>query len=882
MKTTRSSWTDDPNFRPATDGDAPAGEQLTPGRPVVQGKFLAAGGRKLWVKGVAYGTFRPNRAGEHFPDPGRVGADFAAMAESGINTVRTYTVPPRWLLDAAADNGLRVLVGVPWEQHVVFLDDRSRTRSIECRMKEGVRSCAGHAAVLGYSVGNEIPAPIVRWHGRRRVERFLGRLYEAAKEEDPDALVTYVNFPSTEYLELPFLDFLAFNVFVEERESFSAYLARLQNLAGDRPLVMTEIGLDSRRHGVVRQARALDWQVRSVFAAGCAGAIVFTWTDEWYVSYLSDTGDLTAAGEAIEDWDFGLVDRARRPKLALGAVQSTFADVPARARPEWPRVSVVVCSHNGAATIRRTCEGLRDLDYPDYEVIVVDDGSADETSAVASDYGFRVIRTVNRGLSSARNTGFEAATGEYVAYLDDDAWPDRDWLTFIVRAFESTGAAAVGGPNIAPPDDSGRAEAIACAPGGPIHVLLDDSRAEHLPGCNLAVRRSVLEDLRGFDPIFRVAGDDVDLCWRLLERGDTIVYSPGAMVWHRRRRSIRAYLRQQRGYGRAEALLEQKWPDKYDAGGHGTWNGRIYDASTARSLGSRRSRIYYGSWGTGLFQRLYRPSPSLVDALRLTPEWWLVLAALGALSLLSVAWTPLIFALPLFLLGLSRSVIQAVMSSGRSCAGKCPSLRWRVLTAALYLAQPIARLAGRVGNGLTPWRRPRGAQFAFPFPRAVEVWSEAWRPADAWLHAVEERLREGGVASVRGGDYDRWDLRVTGGMLACARLRHVIEEHGGGRQLVRFRIVPGLSRAAVIIVSSLGALGAVAAWDGARLAAIPILSMSFVAVALAFREAGWASGALIAAANAGQRGAETEERLEAALLALVRDAPFPVTPKELA
>src|SRR6266511_4655774 len=231
MKTTRSSWTNDPNFRPATDGDAPAGEQLTPGRPVVQGKFLAAGGRKLWVKGVAYGTFRPNRAGEHFPDPGRVGADFAAMAESGINTVRTYTVPPRWLLDAAADNGLRVLVGVPWEQHVVFLDDRSRTRSIECRMKEGVRSCAGHAAVLGYSVGNEIPAPIVRWHGRRRVERFLGRLYEAAKEEDPDALVTYVNFPSTEYLELPFLDFLAFNVFVEERESFSAYLARLQNVA---------------------------------------------------------------------------------------------------------------------------------------------------------------------------------------------------------------------------------------------------------------------------------------------------------------------------------------------------------------------------------------------------------------------------------------------------------------------------------------------------------------------------------------------------------------------------------------------------------------------------------------------------------------------------
>ena len=65
------------------------------------------------------------------------------------------------------------------------------------------------------------------------------------------------------------------------QECYEAYLARLQNIAGDRPLLMSEIGLDSLRHGAETQARVLDWQIRSAFAAGCAGAFVFAWTDEW-------------------------------------------------------------------------------------------------------------------------------------------------------------------------------------------------------------------------------------------------------------------------------------------------------------------------------------------------------------------------------------------------------------------------------------------------------------------------------------------------------------------------------------------------------------------------------------------------------------------------
>src|SRR5213593_4036492 len=251
-------------------------------RPTAAGKFLVNSGKKLWIRGVTYGTFRPCTNEDHYPDPPVVDLDFSQMAASGLNAVRTYTVPPRWLLDLAFKYKLRIMVGLPWEQHVAFLEEKSTPRRIEEQLRAGVRNCTGHPAILCYAIGNEIPAAIVRWHGRGPVERYIERLYHAAKEEDPDGLVTYVNYPTTEYLDLPFLDLVCFNVFLESQDRLRAYLARLQNLAGDRPLLLGEVGLDSRRHGEVSQAQVLEWQIRTAFAAGCAGAFVFSWTDEWY------------------------------------------------------------------------------------------------------------------------------------------------------------------------------------------------------------------------------------------------------------------------------------------------------------------------------------------------------------------------------------------------------------------------------------------------------------------------------------------------------------------------------------------------------------------------------------------------------------------------
>src|SRR5206468_1338833 len=188
----------------------------------------------------------------------------------GMNAIRTYTVPPRWLLDIAMEHGLRVMIGLPWEQHITFLEDRNLPRQILERVRRNVGACAGHPAILCYAIGNEIPASIVRWHGASRIEQFIRELYQAAKEQDPEALFTYVNFPTTEYLQLPFLDLVSFNIYLETPDRFDAYLAHLHTIAGDRPLLMSEIGLDSLRHGEAEQVRALDWQVRTIFASGCA------------------------------------------------------------------------------------------------------------------------------------------------------------------------------------------------------------------------------------------------------------------------------------------------------------------------------------------------------------------------------------------------------------------------------------------------------------------------------------------------------------------------------------------------------------------------------------------------------------------------------------
>jgi glycosyltransferase involved in cell wall biosynthesis len=752
-------------------------------RPVVRGKFLFLREEKFWVKGVTYGTFAQDENGIERFVPQIVEKDFATIAENGFNLLRTYTVPPRWVLDVAWRNGLRVMVGIPVEVPMALIDEPGKPDEIVDWVRKQLRTCAGHPAVFSYTIGNEIAPSIVRWHGRRRIEKFLERLYRVAKQEDPGTLVTYVNFPTTEYLQLPFLDFLCFNVYLETREALEAYVARLHNLSDDRPLLLAEIGLDSLRNGEQKQADTLEWQIRTVFSSGCCGAIIYGWTDEWY-----------RWGDLVQDWNFGLTTRDRTPKPALREVRNALAESPFSPEVPWPRISVVICSFNGSQTIRDTLSGLLKLDYPDFEVIVVNDGSTDSTPKIASEYPFRLINTQNLGLSNARNTGIEAATGEIIAFIDDDAYPDTHWLRFIALALHTGEYVGIGGPNLQVPEDGWRSEAVANAP-GPNPVLLTDRVAEHIPGCNMSFRRQALKEIRGFDPVFRIAGDDVDLCWRLRERGGVIGYSHAAVVWHHRRNSFRKYWKQQEGYGRAETMLEKKWPEKYNEFGELKWLGRIYGKGVSQDFSSKKGRVYFGVWGTAPFQSLYQSSNSLWS-LTLAPEWYLATGFLGLVFLLTITWGASIIPGALLLLGLAIPVSRALMNSCRARIDARPRLeRIRLHTAIFFLQllQPLARLKGRLGSGLIPWNRQWISTRPRFFPLTMELWRDEWQDARETLRDLQTKLRDSGTVVKSGGDYDRWDLEVREGRFGGCRLLLATQSYGTGRQLLRYRIVPRYS-----------------------------------------------------------------------------------------
>ena len=216
----------------------------------IDGKFLEVGGHRFLVKGVAYGTFAPDPTGAQFPDARRLTADLSAIAAAGFNTVRTYTAPSAALLDAAAREGLRVMVGMPWPQHMAFLDDARLVRRIRRDAIATVCELAPHAAVLMFAVGNEISPAVVRWHGRSRIERFLQSLYHDLKSAAPESVLTYVNFPPTEYIDISCFDVCAFNVYLHREPDLRSYLARLQHIAGPRPLLLAEAGADSRRDAI--------------------------------------------------------------------------------------------------------------------------------------------------------------------------------------------------------------------------------------------------------------------------------------------------------------------------------------------------------------------------------------------------------------------------------------------------------------------------------------------------------------------------------------------------------------------------------------------------------------------------------------------------------
>lgn len=755
-------------------------------RITARAKFFFDGDKKFHLQGVTYGPFRPRQPdAPHFPTAEEVTRDFALMSQLGINTLRIYHTPPAWLLDLAQKQGIRVLVTIPWVKRVLFLDDQKLVEEIRRNLVRAVQANAGHPALMGYFIDNEIPADLVRWYGPRRMEAFLDSLVYLVKKNDPGALAAYANFPPTEYLIPSSVDFLSYNVYLHDPRVLTNYLGRLQNLAGDKPLILSEFGMDTIRHPEEEQAQLLAEHVRTVFPCGLAGTIIFSWTDEWFTD-----------GVDITDWAFGLVKTDRTPKKSYTALQPYLAN-PSRPVHErfplarFPKVSVVVCSYNGARTLEDCLKSLEKVRYPDYEVIFVDDGSKDNSQEIVARYPWvRNIKQVNKGLSVARNVGIAAAQGEIVAFTDSDCMADEDWLYYLVQALQSSEKfAAVGGPNISPAATDWIQATVASAPGSPSHVLLTDTVAEHVPGCNMAYYKWALEQIGGFDPEYRKAGDDVDVCWRIMQLGFQIGFSPSAIVWHYRRFTVQAYFGQQKGYGEAEALLRYKHLNYFGSTGSAIWHGRVYSSVRLDPFFSRPI-IYHGVFGSGFFQCIYPASESPWTALLGSLEWFALSTFILVLSI------PLegLRLLPLIMFGLMMLSALSYMTRAR-IEPRFDTIRARLLLFYLALAQPLARSWARYFTWLKGRRTPESvvktqesdphASTSIWLAGGLSYWSESGHERNDLLKHASELLETEGWSYSLDTGWTNWDLHIFASRWWNVRLRTMTEIYPQGRRLTR-------------------------------------------------------------------------------------------------
>ena len=525
------------------------------------------------------------------------------------------------------------------------------------------------------------------------------------------------------------------------------------------------------------------WQHDALLRGGGAGGVWFAYTDEWH-----------RGGRDVTGWQFGIVDRERKERPACALQRELKPQLLPPAAP--PRISIVVCTRNGDHTLPACLKSLTGQNYPDYEVIVIDDGSRDATAETTR--RFEQVRyqfQEHAGLSIARNLGAQIATGSVIAYTDDDCMAHPDWLVHLGHAFEDESIAAAGGPNIPPPPRNHIERVVAAAPGAPAHVLLDDIEAEHLPGCNLAIRKEALDKIGGFRAEFTTAGDDVDVCWRLREAGGRLVFVPGAMVWHHRRFTIQAYLKQQRGYGHAEALLMKAHPERFGMLGGARWRGGIYgDVQPTDS--PVEGSIFHGPFGLGAFQVIYAP-PGY--------RWWETFTGLLWIALLLLA---LACHQPWIAAGLLLFALAAAWRTGsrNAAAADVHGLRDRLLLTWLSLLQPVvrewARLRGMVTLGARPSRHPLLPEIVppeMPHKKTIPLgtlrfWSEDGITRDDWLHEMRSALRSSHTVH-RDDDGWRWfDIEAWPWAEVSRAWISVTEYHGEGRCLTRVRCMLRMRR----------------------------------------------------------------------------------------
>ena len=230
-----------------------------------------------------------------------------------------------------------------------------------------------------------------------------------------------------------------------------------------------------------------------------------------------------------------------------------------------PRVSIIVpCKAIGDYAVE-CLEHCNQLDYPDFEVLVLPDEKPEGISLP----GATIIPTGAMGPSEKRDLAAQRSSGEILAFIDDDAFPRRDWLTHGVAPFAEEGVAGVGGPAVTPPSDSVLLQASGAVYqsllGGGFYAYRyvpgNRKEVDDYPTCNLLVRKSVFLQAGGFGTEYW-PGEDTKLCLAITKKlGKSIVYEPQVLVYHHRRNIFKGHMKQVASYALHRGFFVKKFPE---------------------------------------------------------------------------------------------------------------------------------------------------------------------------------------------------------------------------------------------------------------------------------------------------------------------------------
>ena len=234
---------------------------------------------------------------------------------------------------------------------------------------------------------------------------------------------------------------------------------------------------------------------------------------------------------------------------------------------EAPTFSIVIPLHRATPLALDCIQRCLDLPpTPSYEVIVVTDAWAPELppGVVHVSTGSRV----DTSPAVKRDAAMHSARGEYLAFIDDDAFPAHDWLERALAVFTATGASGVGGPGVTPPGSAwrerlGGATYESPVGSGPLRMRFlpvgRTRQCDDIPAFNLIVARRALEAVGGWSSSF-YGGEDTKVCLSLVSQGFELVYDPDVVVYHYRRKVLLPHLRQVANVGRHRGFFVRQFP----------------------------------------------------------------------------------------------------------------------------------------------------------------------------------------------------------------------------------------------------------------------------------------------------------------------------------